>query len=133
MRLGRGERGANVVEMALVMVFLLLLAAGIVDLGRAYHTYIVMMNAAREGARWGSHYPWDESGIIDATRQEASEGAVDLSAGTITVHGLNGTGGEPIGVTVVVPYPTILAGLTGIGSLNLSTSAQMIIFGLDPP
>ena len=133
MRQGQSERGANVVEMALVMGFLLLLAAGAVDIGRAYHTYIVMTNAAREGARWGSHYPWDETGILDTTIDEAADSGVDLSLGTVTVYGLSGPPGDPIGVEVELPYATWLAGIWGLGSFNLRTNAQMIIFGLDPP
>ena len=131
-RLARDERGTNIVEMALVTVLLLLLAVGAGDMGRAFHTYIVITNAAREGARYGSWYPWDEGGMMDATIQEAAESGVDLSAGTIAVDGAGGVSGEPILVLVEFPYRTFLAGIWGIGSINLRHSAQMIIFGLDP-
>ncbi len=71
-RLGRDERGQSLVEMTLVVGLLLLLVAGTVDLGRAFHTYIVLTNAAREGARWGSHYPWDGAGHHRAARGRGS-------------------------------------------------------------
>ena len=45
------ERGASVVEMAFVAIFLFVLTAGIIDLGRAYLTRIAVHDAAQEGLR----------------------------------------------------------------------------------
>jgi len=45
------------VETAIVFPILLLLLAAVVDFGRAFDAYIVLTNAAREGARWGSVNP----------------------------------------------------------------------------
>lgn len=130
-RLGRDERGQSLIEMTLVVGVLLLLVAGTVDLGRAFHTYIVLTNAAREGARWGSHYPWDGAGIIGTARGEAADSGVDLAASSVTVSGGGGTGGDPIAVLVEHPYDTFLGGFMGMGTLTLRTRAEMIIFGLD--
>jgi Flp pilus assembly protein TadG len=47
----RRDRGAAAVEMAIVLPLLLLVVAGIADLGRAFYYQIVISNAAREGAR----------------------------------------------------------------------------------
>ena len=47
----RSERGAELVEMAIVMPVLLILMAGIVDFALLFHSYQVTTNAAREGAR----------------------------------------------------------------------------------
>jgi hypothetical protein len=120
------------VEISILMFLLLLLAAGVGDIGRAFHTYIVISNASREGARWASHYPWDEAGAIAAARAEAADSGVDLAASTVTITGLNGAGGEPIHVLVELPFDTIMAGIWGMGSLTLRSSTQMIIYGLDP-
>ena len=130
-RLGRDERGQSLVEMTFVVGLLLLLVAGTVDLGRAFHTYIVLTNAAREGARWGSHYPWDGPGIVAAARGEAADSGVDLATSSVTVSGGGGTGGDPIAVLVEHSYDTFLGGFMGMGSLTLRTRAEMIIFGLD--
>ena len=54
---GRRERGQSLVETAIVFPILLLLLAAVVDFGRAFDAYIVLTNAAREGARWGSVNP----------------------------------------------------------------------------
>jgi Flp pilus assembly protein TadG len=49
----RGERGAELVELAVVLPLLLILIAGIVDFGFLLQTFEVVNNAAREGARIG--------------------------------------------------------------------------------
>jgi hypothetical protein len=46
-----GERGAALVEFALVLPLLLVVIAGIVDFGFAFQRFEVITNAAREGAR----------------------------------------------------------------------------------
>ena len=47
----RSERGAELIEFALVLPLLLLLVLGMVDFGFMFQRYEVMTNAAREGAR----------------------------------------------------------------------------------
>jgi Flp pilus assembly protein TadG len=46
-----GERGQALLEVALTLPLLLLVAIGIFEFGRAYQTWQVLTNAAREGAR----------------------------------------------------------------------------------
>ncbi len=46
-----GERGAALIEMAIAFPFLLLVVAGIVDLGMLYWEKQIITNATREGAR----------------------------------------------------------------------------------
>ena len=48
------ERGQSMVELAVSMVVLLILLAGVVDLGRMIFVYIAMRDAAEEGAVYGS-------------------------------------------------------------------------------
>jgi Flp pilus assembly protein TadG len=49
--LSRDERGTAIVETALTLPLLLLVSIGIFEFGRAYQTWQVLTNAAREGAR----------------------------------------------------------------------------------
>ena len=49
--MGRRERGAVAVEMAIILPLLLLVVGGIVDFGRLLFTQNIVTNAAREGAR----------------------------------------------------------------------------------
>lgn len=44
-------RGAQIVEFAIVVPILLLLVIGIIDFGRAYFSWVIITNGAREGAR----------------------------------------------------------------------------------
>jgi len=48
------QKGQSLVEVALALPILLMLAIGIVELGYALNAYIQTVNAAREGARFGS-------------------------------------------------------------------------------
>lgn len=56
-----GDSGAALVELALVTPLLLLLAFGVIDLGRALYTHVTIQEAAQEGALYGSFAPddWD--------------------------------------------------------------------------
>ncbi len=64
----RTARGQSLVEFALLLPIMLLLAVMLVDLGRAIYYYSVIFNAAREGARYGIIHPTDGSGIEAAAR-----------------------------------------------------------------
>jgi Flp pilus assembly protein TadG len=46
-----GERGQSLVEFSLILPVFLLLLFAMVDYGRAYYSWLVVTNAAREGAR----------------------------------------------------------------------------------
>lgn len=51
--LRRTEKGQALVEMALVLPILLIIVFGIIEFGRIMNTYLILTNAAREGARQG--------------------------------------------------------------------------------
>lgn len=55
--LARGQSGAVVVEFALLLTFLLLIAAGIFEFGRAFWYYDALAKATRDGARYMSMAP----------------------------------------------------------------------------
>lgn len=57
------ERGQSLMELAVSLTFILLLLSGIVDLGRAFFTYMGLRDAAQEGALYGSINPKDIAGI----------------------------------------------------------------------
>jgi hypothetical protein len=129
----RDERGANLVELALVVTLLLLLLAGAADVGRAFHSYIIITNASREGARFASHFPHLYDGIRLQTRMEAANSGVTLVDSGIIIDPDGGAvpaPGEPIRVTVEYDFQTILSGMLG-ETITLRSSTQMIVFGLD--
>jgi Flp pilus assembly protein TadG len=77
-----GERGQDAVEFALIISVLLLVLMGIFDMGRVAYSYSVLLNAAREGARYGVIHPTDTAGI-KATVLNMAVG-LDPSALTVT-------------------------------------------------
>ena len=82
----REERGATLVEFALILPVLMALILGMFTGGLAYNRKISMTNAVREGARFGATIPYSTSLAGDvATRvQELSGG--EISAGQVCVQ-----------------------------------------------
>jgi hypothetical protein len=54
MRLVKGENGGTLTEFAIVSPFLFLLLFGIIEFGVLLHDRAIVINASREGARFGS-------------------------------------------------------------------------------
>lgn len=84
------EKGQSLLEMAFAMIVLLLLLAGIVDLGRLFFTYIALREAAQEGAAYASICPPDaafpENGLkISNHVKTSSHFPVDLTSPNILV------------------------------------------------
>lgn len=75
------ERGASLVELAVILPLFLLLLAGAVDFGRAYFLAVEIAGAARAGAEYGAQNPTDTAGITKAVQVDAPDVA-GLSVGT---------------------------------------------------
>jgi Flp pilus assembly protein TadG len=54
---GKGERGQAFMELAISIVFLLVLLAAVIDLGWAFYEMIALRDAAQEAASFGSMCP----------------------------------------------------------------------------
>jgi Flp pilus assembly protein TadG len=72
------DRGAIMVEFALILPLLLVLVVGIIEFGRAYNTQIALQGAAREGARALA------LGNSATAAVEASRGGVAMSVSSST-------------------------------------------------
>jgi len=59
----RVARGAELIEFALVLPVMLLILAGILDMGFLFNNYAVVTNAAREGARMAAVPGWAEADV----------------------------------------------------------------------
>jgi hypothetical protein len=75
-RLGTRDRGAVVVEFALLLPILLLLVFGMIDFGRALNAQITLTQAAREGARQEALH---QLNTPDNAVQRAEDAATGLS------------------------------------------------------
>lgn len=77
---GDRERGAALVEMALVTPLLILLLFGIWSVARAYNVKNTMDHAVREGARFGATLdPWDANAVNAVIDAELSASAISPS------------------------------------------------------
>ena len=121
----RGERGAALVETAFVLPIMLLVCVGILEFGRAYQTWQVITNAAREGARVAV-LPNVADGAPEArVRQylqlgqlpQAASAGVTLTAGSVDIGGA----AAPTSV-VTVTYPFNFVVLQPIARLVVSGS-----------
>ena len=99
MRNWRSEKGAALVEAAVTIPLLLLVSVGIFEFGRAYQTWQVITNAAREGARSPCSRPPPRLPFSSAcattcrrgnSRAGAAAGITVDSGGDLTVNGAAG-------------------------------------------
>lgn len=63
LKLKNKVRGQNLVEMSLLLPIIMVLFAGMIEVGFSAHAYLVVSSAAREGARFGSrgvHVPFSD-------------------------------------------------------------------------
>lgn len=109
-RLRDGDAGQALVEFALILPLMLLLLFALADFGRAFYTWLVVTNAAREGARVGATQASTnaiEQRIYDAL------GALDPADLTISLTNVQGPRGEPIEVDLTYSFEYV----TPIGDL----------------
>lgn len=96
----RNESGQSFVELALVMVFLLVLFSVIVDGGWMLFQMISLRAAAQEGATVASVCPGDSS-IVEGRVRDSSSDPGDLSSSTVTVCIVNPSTDECTGTIAV--------------------------------
>lgn len=95
----RGERGAVMVELALVLPVLVLLVFGIVEFGRGYNASIQLTSAVREGARERA-LGGDDVATEAATRLAAT----GLTTSDIVVTSSGCSSGPNASVTATYPF-----------------------------
>ena len=64
-----GEQGTALLETAMTLPLLLIVSVGIFEFGRAFQTWQVLTNAAREGARFAV-MPSAPAGGVDARAKD---------------------------------------------------------------
>ncbi len=130
------ESGQSFVELALTLVVLLVLIAGIVDLGRAFFTYIALRDAAQEAAIYGAINPTDSSGInsrgMATLTNRVDTSTVSISP-TLTGSCANGTNSIQVDVlfsnfSITMPF---LGTVMGSQTFNITASVTDTI--LSPP
>jgi Flp pilus assembly protein TadG len=135
------ESGQALMEAALTLPLLLLVSVGIFEFGRAYQTWQVLTNAAREGARvavLSNTTPADVKARVVAYMQSGQLGnalvatvAVDqnvpMSYGAATAPASTVTITYPFSFIVLNPVARLITPSSSLGGapINLSASAEM--------
>lgn len=110
MRRLKSERGAALLEAAITIPMLLLIAVGIFEFGRAFQTWQILTNAAREGARIAVLPSGTDAAVEARVRDYLAAGQLPQAAGasvsvnrsaTLTVNGANVSASQ---VTVSYPF-----------------------------
>jgi Flp pilus assembly protein TadG len=78
-----GGRGQATVELAFLLPVLLLCCMGMLDFGRGLNAWVVMQNAAREGAFFAAKNPADPTLAADVRTVVLAEAAPLLTAATV--------------------------------------------------
>ena len=139
-RWARSERGQALLETAITLPLLLFVAVGIIEFGRAYQTWQVLTNAAREGARVAV-LPGTADASVTTRVQDyleagqltgASEATVAITRNNVISIGT----GTATASSVVVSYPfefmvlqpvanLVVSGTTYGEALTMTASATM--------
>ena len=109
----RGERGASLVELAVVLPFMLLLLMATIDFGHLIQTRLIITNVSREGGSIGSRA---DSVTTDITTMITASGAP---------LALSGTDGKV--------YVTRIKAGTGAGAPKPTIFKQITVGGLAKP
>jgi Flp pilus assembly protein TadG len=133
------ERGAALIEVALTLPLLLLVAIGIFEFGRAYQTQQVLTNAAREGARVAV-LPNQPANAADTRAHayltagqlpNADSATVTVTSTTINIGGTTTPGSRvtvnyPFSFVVLQPVARLVVSNSAVGSaLTMSATAEM--------
>jgi len=137
---GRSERGAALLEMALTLPLLLLVCVGILEFGRAYQTWQVLTNAAREGARVAVLPNIDNTTVTTRVRTYMTDGQLPnavsasvvidrnqaMAIGAATTTASQVTVNYPFNFVVLDPIARLATGQGGFDStVNIVASATM--------
>jgi Flp pilus assembly protein TadG len=133
------DRGAAVVEFALLLPLLLLLVFGIIDFGRALNAQITLTQAAREGARLDAVCNATVNPNCGTTVRNGTVTAatgLNLSPSIVSVTTCSQGAGQGVNATVTIksyPFTFVtpigaiakLIGGSGFGSPQLSATGVM--------
>jgi hypothetical protein len=100
----RRERGQSMVEMALALPILLLLLSGAVEIGMYYNTYLTLVDATREAARYSANGSptFTDSGENNSCDSETGTKDFYKKAACLAMQNLPGVNFDPVRDDIVV-------------------------------
>ncbi len=152
-RIRKHARGQSLVEVSLSLVVLLLIAFGLIDLGRAFFTTVSMNSIISEGANWGAAYP---GCIPSATNTTAASQVPSQCQGTnsvlcrmmnentnldparvtdLSVTPINAQPGQVVTLSMTYRLPIITPIIQAMfgSDFTLTTKVQEVVRGDDVP
>ena len=117
------DRGAAMIELALILPLLVMLLVGIVDFGRAYSAQVSITAAAREGARVLA-LSGDSAAVTTAVNGAKGSATVTSIAQTACPVGSTGTS-TAVATVVVSASFTFGIPFVPLGTKTFSASASM--------
>lgn len=101
----RNQRGNALIETAVTLPIVLLVCVGIFEFGRAYQTWQVLTNAAREGARVSILPDTTDAQVTDAVRNYMQAGKLSKwGSAAITIERTVPFGGSNTASKITVTY-----------------------------
>ena len=102
----KNQRGAALLETAITIPLILLVSVSIFEFGRAYQTWQVLTNAAREGARIAVISGTTDAQVTTAVRNYMTGGALpNAAAAGVSINRAVPFGGPNTASTITVSYP----------------------------
>ena len=119
----RSQKGAALLETAITIPLILLISVGIFEFGRAYQTWQVLTNAAREGARMAVIAGTTDTDIKARVVAYMVNGALpDGSPTMVTITRGVALTGTDTGTQITINYPFQFMVLNPVVKLIHSTS-----------
>ena len=120
----RNQRGAALIETAITIPLVLLVSVAIFEFGRAYQTWQVLTNAAREGARVAVLEAYTDTQVTDIVRNYLTGGRLPNAASASIQLDRNVPFGTTTASRVTVNYPFQFMVLGPVARLVQSTSTM---------
>src|SRR6476659_11222191 len=122
----RRDDGAALIEAAFVLPILLFVSIGIIEFGRAFQTWQIVTNAAREGARVAVLPGYSDSMVTSRVQTYIQAGVLDPRVTpTIVIQRsipVSYGAGTATGSKVTVNYPYHFMVLNGVARLVVSNT-----------
>ncbi len=122
------QRGAVIIEFALLLPLFLLLLMGMIEFGLLFYNKQVVTNSSREGARAGIAHI-SENEIIAVVESYCTNRLITFASVpsvSTAVDGELGAFGTPLTVTVSYDYTFVVPELIGLGTTLQLTAESMM-------
>lgn len=117
----KGDKGQSLVELALTLPLLLLMFAGLVEIGAALRNYLVVVNANREGTRFAARGRWfdtDEEVDLIFQRVIAAAGIEQRSGDLVQFLRTGSIGDLDENTTLAVHYIEVPDQIDDVGGVT---------------